>query len=451
MLAALMALAHQRKDRGGDLPAEEPGPESTPPEALARETDSGAAAPLGPATLASTYIPDFPFEEIQFWFAPSRAQPETVYHEFLGRSADKWDFYYNKKGWRFVHHSDPGQRRAEGPFRPAPGELRLRMLESGRFFSPRPKLELKEGGLSLPIVSIEKRRPLNPWKPNYIKALNFIKQYEWPRELAQKLQVAVWEIEECGEVAGSTSWQNAEMLLTDSISPDLLFTFCDLFEKRPEEFPLGSEVYLRILGRSGGEGFKMLCELHSQAIAKKRKHVARTLGELGRAEGLEPLFLLLDDEDPEVRNAALRAIGRVGVPAADPRAESLRSRLESESLPHRVWAAEALLKGGDESQKKFLINLVKEQEGLPLSDMGELGGVLAELKIVEAVPFLINRLKSDNSEIRVDAAEALRGVTGLHLEVVQGDEESRRRAIRAYSRWWEDSKKERRRTGDGKG
>jgi HEAT repeat protein len=82
--------------------------------------------------------------------------------------------------------------------------------------------------------------------------------------------------------------------------------------------------------------------------------------------------------------------------------------------------------------------------------MGELGEVLAEQKVVEAVPFLINRLKSDNSEIRVDAAEALRGVTGLPIEVVPGDEESRRLAIRAYSRWWEDSKKERRRAGDGK-
>src|SRR6185503_17724198 len=291
-----MALAHQKKDRGGDPPAGEQGPDYVPPEALATGTDPETAAPLGPAVLAATYIPDFPFEEIQFWFAPSRAQPEAVYHEFLGRSADKWDFYYNKKGWRFVHHTDPAERRAEGPFRPRPGELRLRILEAGRFFAPRPQLELKEGGRPLPILSIEKRRPLNPWKPNYIKALNFIKKYEWPRAPAQQLQTAIWEIEECGEVAGSTAWQNAEMLLTDSISPDLLFTLSDLFEKRPEEFPLGSEVYLKILGRAGAEGFRMLCDLHSQPITRKRKHVARTLGELGQAEGLEPLFLLLDDE-----------------------------------------------------------------------------------------------------------------------------------------------------------
>jgi hypothetical protein len=109
-----------------------------------------------------------------------------------------------------------------------------------------------------------------------------------------------------------------------------------------------------------------------------------------------------------------------------------------------VWAAQALLKGGDESQRKFLINLVKEVENRPLSDMGELGEVLAELDLVEAVPFLINRLKSGNTEIQADAAEALRMVTGLQVEFTLADEDGKRKAIRAFNHWWEDHKKERR-------
>lgn len=404
---------------------------------------------MGQATLAVAYIPDFPFDEVRFWFVPDRARPQAVYHELTGRSADKWEHYYNKKGWRFVHQDLAG-RRAEGPYRARSGELRLRILESGRFFAPRPYLELGAGGPAPPVVSLDKRRPLNPWKPNYIKALNFIKKYEWPRALPGMAQTAVWEIEECGEIAGSTSYHNAEMLIEDLMSPDLQVVLCDLFEKRPEEFPLGSEVYLGLLGRSGEEGFRMLADLHRHPAVRKRKQVALALGKLGRPEAAETLFILLDDEDPDVRATALRALGRVGVAPGDPRQEKLRSYLEAEDLGHRVWAAQALLKGGDEAQRKFLITLVKEGER-PLSDMGELGEVLAEMKVVEAVPFLINRLKNDNAEIRADAAEALRALTDVEVDFTRGDDDGRRQAIRAYSRWWEDSKKERRRAALGQG
>ena len=115
-----------------------------------------------------------------------------------------------------------------------------------------------------------------------------------------------------------------------------------------------------------------------------------------------------------------------------------------------MWAAQALLKGGDDAQRKLLIGLVKEEEGRPLSDMGELGEVLAELEIADAAPYLINRLKSDNSEIRADAAEALHTLSGVDVEFLPGDEGSRRQAIRSYTRWWEDLKKDRRRQPERK-
>jgi len=406
------------------------------------EDDQVAAKPLGDAILALPYIPDFPMGEVQFWFAPDFSDPQWVYHELTGRSADKWETYYTKKGWNFVHRY-PAARDAEGPYRAEPGKMRLRILKSGKIFAPRPCL--LQGGREIPFASLDKRRPINPWKPNYIKALNFIKKYEWPHPLPDPVPLAIWEIEECGEVAGSTSWQNAEMLLEDNMTANVQATLVDIFEKRPEDFSLGSEVYLRVLGRSGEEGFQKVLDLHNIPFVRKRKHVAMSLGKLGKREGLDTLLVLLDDEDPEVRSVALRSLGSIGISSGDSRGEKLKGYLEDAEIAHRVWSAQALLKGGDESQKKFLINLVKEQDSRPLSDMGELGHVLRELNITEAVPFLINRLKSDNLEIRADAAEALREITSLQVEFYPEDGESRRQAIRAYNRWWDDLKRKRRR------
>ncbi len=425
-------------------------------DAAAKEARGGDSAtyhglrvmPLGLATLAVAYIPDFPFADVQFWFSPSREAPAAAHHELLGRSDDKWETYYNKKGWRFVRWHAPAEREAEGPFRAKPGELRLRILEPGRFFAPRPTLSLA-GGPEIPILGLEKRRPLNPWKPTYIKALNFIKKYEWPRQVPKPAEAAIWEIEECGEVPGSTSWQNAELLLEDNVCPELLEVLADLFEKRPEEFPLGSQVYLRRLGHAGAEGFRRLADLHRLPAVRKRKHVAEALGTFKNAEAIDTLLALLDDEDPEVRSAALRSLGRIGVPADDSRAEPLRKALEAEDVGARVWAAQALLKGGDDEQRKFLITLLKEQEARPLHDMGEMGEVLADLRLTEAVPFLIHRLKSEKSELQADAGEVLRALTGLPLEFAPGDEEGRRDAIKASQRWWEELKKERRKSAAG--
>ncbi len=400
--------------------------------------------PLGDAILAVPYIPDFPFSEVQFWFSPSHSEPQEVYHELLGHSHDKWETYYTRKGWHFVHQY-PSEREAEGPYRPEPGTLRLRILKPGKIFTPRPYLSLKAGAKEIPLVSMEKRRPLNPWKPQYIKALNFIKKYEWPHPVSEAASMAIWEIEECGEIAGSTAWQNAEMLLQDNMTPNVQATLVDIFEKRPEDFALGSEVYLRVLGRSGDEGFRMVTDLYTVPFVRKRKHVAMSLGKLGRPEGVDTLLVLIDDEDPDVRRVALRSLGRIGISPGDPRAEKLKGFLEHEEMALRVWSSQAFLKGGDESQKKFLIALVKEQVSHPLSNMGELGEVLSEMNMTEAVPFLINRLKNDNLEIQVDAAEALRAITSLKVDFHPEDGESRRLAIRAYNRWWDNLKRERRR------
>jgi hypothetical protein len=384
-------------------------------------------------------------DDVQFWFVPGREAPAAVYHELTGASARDWQSYYTKKGWNFIHDPSPD---AEGPFRVKPGGLSLRILEPGRIFAPRPLFRFAEGGRAAPIVSIEKRRPLNPWKPNYIQALNFIKRYEWPQPLPRAVNYAVWEIEECGQVAGSTSWRNAERLLRDHDSEALRSTLADIFYHRPEDYPLGSEVYLRVLGRSGPEGFAKLVELARHPISRKRKVVAATLGELRDPRGVPTLLELVEDEDPDVRTAALRALGKAGVNAASDPGGKVKEYLNHAEIPKRVWAAQALVKGGDDSHAKFLLTLAKEEPRL-LTDMGELGDVLGDLKLEEAVPYLIHRLKHEKAEFRADAAEALAKVTGLNIEYQSLDsEEQKRNAIKAYNRWWEDRKKERRKRAE---
>lgn len=395
------------------------------------------------AVLELPYIPDFPIEDILFWFAPERRAPQAVYHELVGPSAENWQRYYaTKKGWSFLYGDT---KEAEGPFRVK--DLRLVILEPGRIFSPKPAFRFDERSKPVPLPSIEKRRPLNPWKPNYIQALNFIKRYEWPHSLPRPVQYAVWEIEECGQVPGSTSWRNAERILRDHDSPELRDTIADIFYNRPEDYPLGSEVYLRVLGLSGPEGFRKLLELAKHPISRKRKIIAKTLGELRDRAAMPALLELLEDEDPEVRTAALRALGRVGVDAAADPQGKVAAYLESPEIPKKVWAAQALTRGGDRSHEKYILGLVKDEPRL-MTDMGELGEVLADLELVEAVPYCIQRLKHEKSEFRADAAEALAKLTGVDLEYQSLDtEEQRRNAIRTFNRWWEDYKKERRKKG----
>ena len=407
------------------------------------ESEIHEARTIGVAFLKLPYIPDFILDEVQFWFAPTRREARAVYHELLGASAKSWTSYYTKKGWAFLHADT---REAEGPYRVKPGETHIEILEPGRIFAPKPLFQFDRSSPGIPIVSLEKRRPLNPWKPNYIAAVNFIKRYEWPHPLPRSVSYAIWEIEECGQIAGSLSWKNGEAILRDNNSAELRSTLADIFYNRPEDYPLGSEVYLRTLGLAGPEGFEKLTELAAHPVSRKRKIVAQTLGELRRPEGVKTLLLLLDDEDPDVRTAALRAIGRVGVNATTDPEGKVAEYLQSPDIPKRVWAAQSLLNGGDESQEKFLITLVKEEPRL-LTDMGELGDVLGDLGLTEAVPFCINRLKSEKPEFRADAAEALAKITGLNIEYQSLDtDEQRRNAIRTYSRWWEDTKRERRKS-----
>ena len=408
----------------------------------------GSRAPaerlLDELTLELMYIPEFDVEDLRYWFAPSFASPRAVYQKLVNDPNRQWGAYYTRKGWDFFFSgAEPG---GEGPFTVREGGTRLEIVDSGRLFSPKPVVRIGNSGEPLPLVGIEKHPPINAWRPNYLKGLNFIrKQYKWEHELPTKAVRAFYAIEECGEFSGSSAWINAERIFLQSDSEPLRATLSDFFFQRPEEFELGSEICLRVLGRLGEDGFSRLLELAKHPVTRKRKHVATTLAGLceGRPRGVDTLLLLVDDEDFGVRDEALKALAGVGVDTASDKEGRVASFLESQELRHQVWAAAAYLKGGDEERKKFLVQLVKDSERT-LSELGGLGDIVVNLQLLDATPFLIRRFKSGTDDIALDAMETLSSLTGIELEYsVLNDPEAKRSATKQLKRWWEDHKRER--------
>lgn len=409
------------------------------------ESEAPECKTLENGILQLTYVPDFRVDDLFLYFVPDLPNAREVYHALPEALLERWGAYLTKKGYRFLASDHTGS--ADGPYRVKPGGWRIEIPETKSFFLPKPMFRFSDGGeeKTLPLVSLEKRRPIDPWKPNYIRATAFIKKYSPVRPLSKAAEYALWEIEECGEIAGSTAWHNAELVLGQEAceNADLRAVLADVFHKRPEDFALGSEVYLRVLGRSGDEGFQTVCDFHSHPQRIKRCHVARAVGRLGRAEGLNVLLDLLEDEDPEVREVSLQAIGRAGISRDHPEISRIKALLKSENLAERILATVALMRGGDPSQEKKLIQFLKEHS-LPLIDMGDLGRVIVELELFQCTPFLISRLKSDRVEIRDDAAEVLRELTGLQLEFHgHSTTEERRKAVREWTRWWDNFKRTR--------
>ncbi len=138
-----------------------------------------------------------------------------------------------------------------------------------------------------------------------------------------------------------------------------------------------------------------------------------------------------------------KALAGVGVDEASDSAGRVAAFLESDEIRHRVWAAAAYLKGGDESHRKFLVQLVKEDERT-LSELGNLGEIVIRLNLLDVTPFLIRRFKSGSDDLALDAMETLSCLTGIELEYsLLNDAEAKRSASRALKRWWEERKRER--------
>ena len=147
-------------------------------------------------TLELLYIPEFDVADLRYWFVPSLESPKAVYQELANDPNRHWGAYYTRKGWEFLFSGSPPQ--GEGPFRVREGGTRVEVVDKGRFFSPKPLVRLGRLAEALPLAGLEKNPPLNPWRPNYLKSLTFIKkQYRWEHQLPAKVVLALYAIEEC--------------------------------------------------------------------------------------------------------------------------------------------------------------------------------------------------------------------------------------------------------------
>jgi hypothetical protein len=388
------------------------------------------------------YVPDFRVVDLVLFLVPGRGDPREAYHSLPQKAMDRWSDYLTRKGERFLRDMEAEPPASRGPFRVRPEGVRLEILEGGRLRSPRPCVVLPNGP-AVPILSLEKKRPFDPWKPTYIKSLHFIKKYKPVRPIPRAVEYAILEAEESGEIPGSVSWENAQLILSRYAAEDadVRAVLVDVFERRPETFPLASRVYLDVLARSGSEGLAQVCALHGHPQHTKRCHVARALADAGEPETVDVLLKLLDDENGDVLRAAVKAVGKAGMAPDHPAADRIRSFTASPDIALKVWAMEAFVRAGDENEQRALVQLVKDSP-LPLIDMGELGEILIDLGLVQTVPYLIKRLKSDRPEVRADAAETLAGLTGLDAGLAGPDDaEERRSAIRKWERWWDEHKR----------
>ena len=140
----------------------------------------------------------------------------------------------------------------------------------------------------------------------------------------------------------------------------------------------------------------------------------------------EPLLALLGDENVEVRVAAVWGLSATGVGG---HIEMVRTKLRDPNVEVRAATARALAQAGDRKSSKALKQTLSDIESSvriaaawALTELGEASGPIADKMIsgeagqwerldavlgVDAVPFLIALLRSDDPGVRASSAKVL--------------------------------------------
>jgi HEAT repeat protein len=95
---------------------------------------------------------------------------------------------------------------------------------------------------------------------------------------------------------------------------------------------------------------------HNQANSV-RLEAAKSLGQLGASEAIEPLSEALNDEDRQVRLSAIHALGMIGMPAVHPIMKALRN--EDEKVRQRAADTLQLI---DVPVEGLLLSVLKEDD-----------------------------------------------------------------------------------------
>ncbi len=130
-----------------------------------------------------------------------------------------------------------------------------------------------------------------------------------------------------------------------------------------------------------------------------RLQAARALGELRDARAVQPLIAVLGDDDPDIRSAAVQALGGIGRPASD----ALQAALGDKDARRRQYAAQALGEIRDPRAIAPLIAIMKDQEPYVRFHAYQALGRIGE----PAVDPLITALRDGHAWVRLNAVHAL--------------------------------------------
>ncbi|MEW6381536.1 MAG: HEAT repeat domain-containing protein [bacterium] len=138
-----------------------------------------------------------------------------------------------------------------------------------------------------------------------------------------------------------------------------------------------------------------------------REDAAEALGKIKNVRAVEPLIAALKDESPKVRENAAEALGRIRDAGA---VNSLIVALQDEDRNVREEAAEALGRIGKAGAAvEPLIAALRDEDQEVREEAAEALGKIKDLRAVEP---LIAALKDEEPEVKENAARALRKITG---------------------------------------
>jgi HEAT repeat protein/S1-C subfamily serine protease len=176
-----------------------------------------------------------------------------------------------------------------------------------------------------------------------------------------------------------------------------------------------STAAMEALGKLGSASDVVLPELISKSLNDSDKRVklyaARAIGKMGAAgvSAIDPLIELTRDNDPELHNEALLALGRVGAGNREKVFPILFGQLkDAKDKPTRTLLAEAISHLGEPTVNE--IASLRENLEHPSSEMrvycthalGQLGSLSKD-----AVPVLTKILKHEDKPTAIAAADAL--------------------------------------------
>jgi HEAT repeat protein len=145
-----------------------------------------------------------------------------------------------------------------------------------------------------------------------------------------------------------------------------------------------------------------------KGYAAVRQAAAEALGQIRDARAVEPLVAALKDKMASVREAAIKALVKIGTPSV----MSLVAALKDEEWTARMVAAEALGQIGDARAVEPLVAALKDETGnVQVAVKEALGQIdpnwMKSAAVKEAIPAFVAALKNKNINVRLGAAEML--------------------------------------------